>query len=510
MAATPDDPAGAVMMALPQGLIAALSGETPIIEDDAVAFHEGSQILLPKNITYQRAKKILKQKMEEEETVAEFSREYHFRPMDGAYATMQVLKEVFGVTRQAAIMTMFGPEPPEMKTINISPTETAQVPWGRIVIPHLDDASFYTTAKRHRDYGAVFVARCEAKRKHKVEVDKMFDAIEQFLKTKSIYKGKALVDAEEPTFLDLANFDPEKVFYSDNVRQQLDASVWSAIKYTKAFQREKLPLKKAVLLYGPYGTGKTLAGQLTADIATKNEWTFIAAKPGQEDLAEAMKTARLYSPAVVFFEDIDEQAGSGEHDEMARIMEAFDGITAKGGQALIAVMTTNHVERIHKAMLRPGRLDALIPVEDLDRSGVERLVRVLIPEDQLDPAVDFDEVYASMEDFYPAFIAEPCSRARTVGLGRAEGGKNYRLETSDLVVAAQGLKPQLAQMNEAQEGRKRPTTDIAIEQTVKRVIDRTGVQIPGFEPGELQSGEVPLGPPEMVGAKIGGNGADGS
>src|SRR5207249_8115536 len=115
----------------------------------------------------------------------------------------------------------------------------------------------------------------------------------------SIYRGKALVGHEEPQFLDMDEFDPEKVVYSQEVLTQLESSVWGVLRWTDAFRRDKITRKRAILLHGPYGTGKTLAGQLTAKIATDNGWTFIAARPGQDDLTEALQTARLYEPAVV-------------------------------------------------------------------------------------------------------------------------------------------------------------------------------------------------------------------
>lgn len=105
-----------------------------------------------------------------------------------------------------------------------------------------------------------------------------------------------------------------------------------------------------------------------------------------------LRTARLYQPAVVFIEDIDYRANNGESDAVTELLEAFDGITSKGGELQI-VMTTNHLDRIHKGMLRPGRLDAVVHIGALDRNGVERLCRVVIDESHLDKEVDFDAVW---------------------------------------------------------------------------------------------------------------------
>ena len=66
-----------------------------------------------------------------------------------------------------------------------------------------------------------------------------------------------------------------------------------------------LKLNRKTLLYGPYGTGKSLAGGLTAKVAYENGWTFVQCKTGSDDLNLVLRMAELYAPAVVFIEDID-------------------------------------------------------------------------------------------------------------------------------------------------------------------------------------------------------------
>jgi SpoVK/Ycf46/Vps4 family AAA+-type ATPase len=69
-------------------------------------------------------------------------------------------------------------------------------------------------------------------------------------------------------------------------------------------QAHKVPLKRGVLLEGPYGTGKTLTAFVTAKKCVENGWTFIMLDRVAA-LKEALTFARMYAPAVVFAEDID-------------------------------------------------------------------------------------------------------------------------------------------------------------------------------------------------------------
>src|SRR4029077_18616774 len=117
--------------------------------------------------------------------------------------------------------------------------------------------------------------------------------------------------------------------------------------------------------------------------------------PGRDSLQTVLQTARMYQPAVVFFEDLDEISDpSHDGDNVTQLLDTFDGITAKGTE-ILAILTTNHPERIHKGMLRPGRLDAVIHIGELDANGVGRMIRALVPNEQLGH-VNVDRVYEHM------------------------------------------------------------------------------------------------------------------
>jgi len=449
-----------------------LRGPTPIIADDSVKF--GPSFMIPEGMTYEAAAAILERKREEEETETEFSREYFYRPMDGAYATIQILKEMFGITLGKTIHGFFTDHPPEMRKVDISPTESEQVPWGQMLVPTMDGVVLQTGSKMHHEFGAIYQLHARGKRKYATQITALFDAIEERLKTGSIYRGKAITGLAEPRFLDLSTFDPESVVYAAQVHDELHRSLWTILRHTDAMRRDNLPRKRAILLHGPYGVGKTLTGQLTAQIATECGWTFVAARPGHDDLEDVMHTARLYEPCVAFFEDVDNATSTDDDNEVAELLDTFDGITAKGGE-LVVVMTTNHIERIHKGMLRPGRLDALIEIKALDRPAIEKMIRQSIGATQLNDAIDWDLVHGAMDEFYPAFIQEAVNRATAVALSRVEGKPEYDITTSDLIAAAQSLRPQLAVMQNAQEGEAQPTLDTALMEAVSDAIHGVAV-----------------------------------
>src|SRR5690606_20126549 len=110
--------------------------------------------------------------------------------------------------------------------------------------------------------------------------------------------------------------------------------------------------------------------------AVQNGITYLYV-PRADELKDAIEFAKLYqNPAsVVFCEDIDRVTKGERSVAMDDILNIIDGIDTKTANIMV-VLTTNHMDNINPAMLRPGRLDAVIPVTPPDAKAVERLIRV--------------------------------------------------------------------------------------------------------------------------------------
>jgi len=272
--------------------------------------------------------------------------------------------------------------------------------------------------------------------------------VEEELTSASIYRGHAINGKAE--YMDVSTVDTGKLTYSSEVMTQLDANVWSMIQHRDAMKAAGLSMKRTVLLEGPYGSGKTMAAFRTAQLAVENGWTFIYCRPGKDDLEAVLAMATLYMPAVVFFEDIDTASDPTDRDadNVSRLLDMFDGITNKGAE-LLAIMTTNHADRIHKGMVRPGRLDAIVHIAELDYAGLCRMVRNVIPAALL-AVDDYDAVFDAMNGYMPAFVREALDRAIRYSIARGNGVAES-ITTQDIVEAALGLRSQHDLMDAAAE-----------------------------------------------------------
>lgn len=449
-------------------------GTTLSAADDDIAYHPGKAILVPEGMSMEHVADVAKKKAAELNKVHSFQHFTQFRPDDGAHAAAVVMKRMFGLTIGKETKTMFGEEPPAYRTINVAHNRKMDVPWGRLEVPALPGAEFVLDAARSQN-GPVFVVHVQAPKKHKAKIEDFFAAVDEELRTNSIYRGKALLGAYELTFMNVGTFKSNQIVFSDEVQNSLEAGVFTLIEHTESVIDAGLPSKRAILAYGPYGTGKSSLGLITAQRANAAGWTFLSARAGRDELRPVLQTAALYEPAVVFVEDIDAHTPKAEDkDGISELLDLFDGIGTKNSK-LIVVMTTNHIDRVPAGMLRPGRLDYCVEIAGLDRNGIERLVKAVIPGQLLAEDIDYDAVYAEMEHFQPAWVRATTDRAQSYRIARANGDLTYQITTEDLVGAARSLQPQLGIMEKALEGYTQPELETVLQHHVKTALDGMSV-----------------------------------
>lgn len=450
-------------------MLSRLGGLT--VQDDALLF-SGEKFILPEQYEgrVDSAIDFLVNWKKQQQQPHVIRKTMKYRPYDGAYAFMQTMKTItgttgFGVTK----MTMFGPQHPQFIDIKTDYHSSTQVPWGDVSFPSYE-AEFNVGATRDES-GVVFHLACTAPKKWRKHIEAIFGLVEEYLAGNSIYRGKAIDGAEHPNFLDLDSLDPDKVIYSQDVLDQLAANVWVPVQYADTVRALGDPLKRAVLFAGPYGTGKSLGAMLTGQKAVAAGWTFIMCRPGKDDPATVLKTAELYAPAVVVIEDVDTYTEGGSNVEISQVLDMLDGITNKGTE-IIALFTTNHLDRIQKGALRPGRIDAVIEIKDLDTDAFRRLVEITVGSERLAKNVDWDDVAVAFHGFLPAFVVEAARRSQRYSMAR-NGGKPEVMTTKDLVGAAESLRPQLDLHDVAKEGASRTSFEDLLRTVTEGVIKRT-------------------------------------
>jgi transitional endoplasmic reticulum ATPase len=375
-------------------------------------------------------------------------------------------------------MGFFGPVevPPRTISVEVSFGETRQVQWSGFKVPQIDGE---LRCETYPDGLMLYFAiKGEVKRKHLDIVKRVADLARQKARTNSIYKGKAItlpLDSDGDVnwlgfrHIDLRNAGKEKLIFSDTVKAQIQANLFTPIEKSDVCRANGVPLKRGVLLAGPYGTGKTETAFAAAKVAYENGWTFIMV-PKVAALKAAIEIARHFAPSVVFAEDID-RTMSGEERTVSidDILNCVDGVEGKRDEILL-VLTSNHVERINKAMLRPGRIDALIEVTPPDAKAVRDLIRMYCGQ-SLAQDEKLEESSRLLAGKIPAIIAEVCRKAKLYAIARDPS--NIIITDADLSIAAVAMEPHFRLMAGAPEDTSTPHSRLgkAVETVLVSGVD---------------------------------------
>ncbi len=372
-------------------------------------------------------------------------------PMEGAHALAAALAARYGWTSLTPKKSWWGDDPPRVVSLRTGVGQSVGVPWGLMVIPGVN--GYLETQIGQRQGTPVLRILGEVQRKDEPTFRRLIHEAEEYLAERSIYRGNALrmefidpnnassVEDFQPEFMDLATVDEDQLVFPEHVEAMVNASVFGPVENTEACRRNGIPLKRGNLLAGPYGCGKTLTAKVLAKKCQRNGWTFLLI-PNVDQLAKAVEFARRYQPCVIFSEDIDQAlTGSRRDSKVNEILNVIDGIESKDTEIMV-VLTTNHVERINAAMLRPGRLDAVIPVEPPDASAAIRLVEKYTGDLlSVHDVADLEAVGERLAGQIPAVIREVCERSKLTAIAR--NGDAEAIFPADLLVAAEGMRQQM-------------------------------------------------------------------
>lgn len=465
-------------------LLAEYNGDT-FSADQGVAYHVDppNKISLPEGMTPAQGSKALSDvaiALDQKET---FQRVFKYRPWDGAFALVQVLSKFFGTTgRGVPIRTMFGSTPPKQVEVEISLTETVQVPWGHIEFSPFEGLLMLGVSQ-DSEYGMLFELSISCPKRYGASVAGFFKMIQRELEEHSIYKGKSVRTSKSADGIDEIRFigtnQDSTIVYNENVMGALDNTVWGVIRNADVLRADNRKTNMRVLLHGPYGTGKSECGKITGAVANANGWTFFKFESNKgtlDDLDRTIATARLYQPSVVMIEDIDTYASNEDPKYQSRLSNMFDGLGSKEDKVML-LMTSNRAAEFSKGMLRAGRIDRMIEIGALNREATEEMIRRVVGKDRLEDDIDFVEVHKSLEGFEPAFVRQTFDQAATAALIRkadelrTSGKKNedprkFKLGTADFVNAANILRPQHDMHRDKSDERSRDTLAGVFKDTI--------------------------------------------
>jgi chaperone BCS1 len=145
-----------------------------------------------------------------------------------------------------------------------------------------------------------------------------------------------------------------------------------------------IPHRRGYLLEGPPGNGKSSAVIAIASAMKLDICIISLGGVGMDDQSLASSFSEVPPESIVLLEDIDcvfrerkkgEDQGGGV--TFSGLLNAIDGVVASEGRILF--LTSNHADQLDPALIRPGRCDVRLTIDNADPDQAERLFARFFP-----------------------------------------------------------------------------------------------------------------------------------
>lgn len=167
----------------------------------------------------------------------------------------------------------------------------------------------------------------------------------------------------------LSERSAKSVVLADGIMDSLITDLNSFFADKQWYTDLNIPHRRGVLLYGPPGSGKTSTVlAIASELKCKLYWIPISAS-WMSDTILMKLLMDIPAKSILVLEDIDaafvgrekgKDSTGNKNLTFSGLLNALDGVFSSQGR--VVFMTTNHIEKLDPALIRPGRVDLKVEI----------------------------------------------------------------------------------------------------------------------------------------------------
>jgi len=258
-----------------------------------------------------------------------------------------------------------------------------------------------------------------------------------------------------PTAMRQFYVERAKVWWNDvgglnDEKKILEDNMVAAINTPNKFRKMGVKPPKGVLLYGPPGCGKTLlaralAAECGANMILVRGPEILSKWVGESEKAirEIFRKAKAAAPCVVIFDELDSLAKSKIKDENNHgetvLSQMLTEMEDSGTSNIIVVGITNRPDLIDNSMLRNGRLDIVLFVQQPDEKSRLDIIKILTDGMPLANNINLNEIAVSTQNYTGADLASLCREAAVNAMQR----DSLNISSNDFALGLKRVRPSI-------------------------------------------------------------------
>ena len=177
---------------------------------------------------------------------------------------------------------------------------------------------------------------------------------------------------------------PESLVYSDNLISKIVSDAKKFLESETWYADMGIPWRRGYLLHGPAGNGKSSLITAVAGVLGKSICVLNLSSLSLTDDSLTNLLGDAPDGSLILLEDVDavfnqrnKAIGNESKLSFHGLLNALDGVTAQQGR--LVFMTTNHLEKLDPALVRPGRADAHFFLGNASQVQVKRMLERFYP-----------------------------------------------------------------------------------------------------------------------------------